>query len=72
VDVGNDTTTGNGCLNERVQLLITANGQLQVAGGDTLHFEIFRGIASQLENLGGQIFQNGSTVDGGGGADATM
>lgn len=34
VDVGNHTTTGDGRLDEGVQLLVTTNGELQ-AGRDT-------------------------------------
>lgn len=31
------TSSGNCCLDKGVQLLITTDGQLQVAGSDTLH-----------------------------------
>ena len=37
VDVGDDTAARDGGLDQRVQLLVTADGQLQVAGGDALH-----------------------------------
>lgn len=48
VDVGNDTSSSNCCLDKGVQLLITTDGQLQVTGSDTLHFQVFGGIACQL------------------------
>ena len=32
-----DSAAGDGGLDERVQLLVTADGELQVAGGDALH-----------------------------------
>ena len=51
VDVRNDTAAGNGGLDEGVQLFVTTDGQLQVPGSDTLHFQIFGSISSQLENL---------------------
>ena len=51
VDVGNDTTTGDGGLDESIQLFVTTNGELQMAGGDTFHLEILGGISSQFENL---------------------
>ncbi len=37
VDVRNHTTTSNGGLDEGIQLLITADGELKMARGDTLH-----------------------------------
>jgi hypothetical protein len=41
-----------------------------VAGSDALDFEIFRGVTSQLQDFGGQVFEDGGDVDGGFGADA--
>jgi hypothetical protein len=55
VDVRDDTAAGDRGLDERVQLLVTANGELQVAGGDALHLQILRGVAGQLEHLGGEV-----------------
>lgn len=40
VDVRDHTTTSNGGLDEGVELLITRDGELQVARRDTLHLEI--------------------------------
>ena len=37
VDVGNHTTTSNRSLDEGVQLLVTTDGELQMARSDTLH-----------------------------------
>ena len=37
MNVGDDTTAGDGGLDEGVELLVTADGQLEVARGDTLH-----------------------------------
>ena len=54
VDVRDDTTTGNGGLDERVELLVSADGELQVAGSDTLHLQILGGISGKLENLVGE------------------
>ena len=36
VDVGDHTTTGDGGLDQGVELLVTADGELEVAGGDAL------------------------------------
>lgn len=52
MDVGDDTTASDGGLDEGIELLVTTNSKLKMAGGDTLHAEIARGIAGQLENLG--------------------
>lgn len=42
------TASSDGGLDEGVQLLVSTDGELQVTGGDTLHLEIFRGVARQL------------------------
>ena len=49
----------------------TSDGELQMAGGDPLHLEILGGVASQLEDLGGEVLQDGGAVDGGGGSNTT-
>jgi len=72
VDVGNDSTSGNGGLDECVQLLVSSDGQLQVTGGDTLHLQILGGVTCQLQNLSGQVLQDGSRVDGGGGSHTSV
>jgi|EP01047_Picozoa_sp_COSAG01_P043757 hypothetical protein len=72
VDVRDDTTASDRGLDEGVELLITADGELQVTRRDTLHFEVLGRVASQLEDLGGEVLQDGRAVDGGGGADAAL
>lgn len=65
VDVGNDTAAGDSGLDEGVELLVTTDGKLEMAGGDTLHAEIARGVAGKLENLGADCkFQGGGGVSG--------
>ena len=56
MDVRDDATAGDGGLDQGVQLLVSSDGQLQVAGGDTLHFQILGGVARQLKNLSSQVF----------------
>ena len=51
MDVGNDAAAGDGGLDEGVQLLVSADGELQMAGGDTLDLQVLGGVAGQLENL---------------------
>ena len=38
-------------------------------GSDPLDLEILGGIARQLEDLGGEVLQDGRAVDGGGGSN---
>ena len=40
-------------------------------GSDPLHLEILGGISCQLEDLGGEVLQDGRAVDGGGGSHTT-
>ena len=55
MDVGDDTTTGDRGLDERVELLVTTDGELQVARGDTLDLEVLGGVSRELKNLGGEV-----------------
>jgi len=55
VDVGDDTTARDGGLDQRVQLLVTADGQLKMSGGDPLDLEILGSVAGQLQHLGSQV-----------------
>ena len=45
------TSTGNGGLDQTIELLITADGKLKVTRSDALHLEILAGITSQLKHL---------------------
>ena len=45
VDVGDDSSTCDGRFDQRIQLLVTPNGQLQVAGRDSLHLQILASVA---------------------------
>ena len=69
MDVGDDTTTGDGGLDEGVELLVTTDGELEMAGRDTLDLEVLAGVSGELEDLGGQVLKDGGRVDGGGGTD---
>lgn len=55
VDVGDDTTTGNGRLDQRVQLLVSPDGQLEMARRYPLHLQVLGGVTSQLQHLSGEI-----------------
>lgn len=72
VDVRDHTTAGDRGLDQRVELLITADSQLQVARSDSLHLEVLARVTSQLEHLSREVFKDGGSVDGRGGADTTV
>ena len=63
VNVGENTTLGDGDVAEElVQLLIVADGELEVTGDDTGLLVVASGVASQLEDLGGEVFEDGGEV----------
>lgn len=43
-----------------------------MAWRDALDFEIFSGVSGELEDFGGEVFEDGSEVDGGFGTDAHL
>jgi hypothetical protein len=53
------TTKGNRCADKSVELLVTADRELQVAWRDALNFEILGSVACELEDFGGEVFENG-------------
>ena len=66
MNVGEDTTLGDGDVSEKlVQLLVVADGKLKVTRDDTGLLVITSGVTSQLEDFGSQVLKNGSEVDGG-------
>ena len=70
VDVGQNTTLGDGDVAEKlVQLLIVADGELEVTGDDTGLLVVASGVASKLEDFGSQVLKDGSEVDGSAGTD---
>ena len=65
MNVGENTTLGDGDVSEElVQLLVVADGELQVTGDDTGLLVVTSGVTSQLEDLGSQVLKDGSKVDG--------
>ena len=66
LDVGEDTTLGNGDSSQQlVQLLIVADSQLQVTWDDPGLLVVTGSIASQLKNLSAQVLKHCSQVDWG-------
>ena len=69
LDVGQDTSLSDGDSGqELVQLLVVADGQLEMTGDDSRLLVVSGGVACQLEHLSGQVFQDGGQVDGGAGS----
>lgn len=46
-----DTTEGDGGADQGVELLITTDGQLQVAWGDTLDLEVLGGVLQDIDRV---------------------
>jgi hypothetical protein len=66
MDVGEDTTGSDGDTAEQlVQLLVVADGQLNVAGSDTSALVIAGGVTGQLEDLSSEVLKDGREIDGG-------
>merc|ERR1711977_528971 len=64
MDVWQHTTTCDGdCGQELAQLLVISDGQLDVPWDDPGLLVIAGGISSQLEHLGGKVFQDCGQVD---------
>ena len=72
VDVGDHTTTGDGGTDEGVKFLVSADGEQQVTGCDTLHLEILAGITGKLKHLSSQVLHNSRGVDSGGGTNTLL
>ena len=70
VDVGQHTAGSDGHSSEQlVELLVVADGKLDVTWDDTTLLVVAGSVASKLEDLGGKVLQDGSEVHGGTGAD---
>ena len=65
VDVGEDTTLGDGYMSEKlVQLLVVADGQLEMTGNDTRLLIIASSVTGQFEDFSSEVFQYGGEIDG--------
>ena len=71
LDVGQNTSLGDGdALEQLVQFLIVADGQLEVARVDSLLLVVAGGVSSQLEDFGGQVLHDCGQIDWSAGSDA--
>ena len=66
MDVRQDSALSDGNSGqELVQLLVVADGELQVARVDPGLLVVTCGVASQLENFGSEVLENSCKIDGG-------
>lgn len=60
VDLGQDTTLGDGdTAEELVQLFVVSDGELQVSGDDSRLLVVSGGVTGQFEDFGRQVFEDG-------------
>ena len=52
VDVRDDTSPGDCCLDEGVKLLVASDGEKEMPGCDAFHLQIFTSVPCELEYLG--------------------
>ena len=72
MNVGQDTAGSNGDVSEElVEFFVVLDGERNVARNDSALLVVSGGVASEFENLGTEIFQDGGEVDGGSGAHAS-
>ena len=63
LDVGEDTTLGNGDTGEEfVEFLIITDGELEMTGDDPGLLVVMGSIASELEDLSSEVLHGGSEV----------
>ena len=56
VDVGDNSATSDGRLDQGVQLLVSPDRQLEMPGSDPLHLQVLRRITGQLKHLRTVVF----------------
>ena len=64
-EVGEDTSFGDGGVpHEFVEFFVVPDGEKDVPGDDSGLLVILGGVASELEDLSGEVFEDGCEVDG--------
>ena len=70
LDVRQDSSLGNGDAGEQlVELLVVADGQLEMTGNDPGLLVVTGSVAGQLEDLSSQVLHDGGQVHGGTGTN---
>ena len=71
MDVGKDTTVGNGSsTHELGELVVVTDGELDVTGGNSGFLVFLGGVSGELEDLSGEVLKDGGEVDGGTGSNS--
>ena len=71
MDVGEHAALGDRDAREELgELLVVADRELDVARDDARLLVVARGVAGELEDLGGELLEDGGEVDRRAGADA--
>ena len=66
VDVGEDTSVSDGGASEKlVELLIVADGELDVSWHNSALLVVLGGVSGELEDLSGEVLKDGSEIDWG-------
>jgi len=72
VDMWQDTSERDRRTDEGIEFFVSADGELQVARGNTLDFEILGSVSCKLQNFSGKVFKNGCDIDGGLGSNTHL
>ena len=71
LNVWQDTTLGNGDSGEKfVQLFVVTDGELKMSRDDPSLLVVAGSVASELEDLSGEVLHDGGQVDGSSGTNA--
>ena len=71
MDVGENTGAGDGgAAHESVELLVVADGELNVTGHNSRLLVVLGGVAGKLEDLSREVLEDGGEVHGGTSTDA--
>ena len=71
VDVGQDTSSSDGDSSKQlVQFLVVLDGKGDVTGHNTRLLVVTSSVSCKFQNLGAQVLQDGSKVNGGTGSHA--
>ena len=66
VDIGEDTSRGDGdSAKELAELLVIANGKLNVARDDAVLLVVTSSVAGKLKDLSSKVLKDSSEVNGG-------